>query len=1010
MERPGTGGYGNGAADYPGLNLRATPGTFNATSRIAGSATPSYPLGAPAKYYLRFAGVSGLHASASSTPISLSAYGGALFNLSSLQLSYLDGVNRDSGVNGNVTVPTPNSTSFALNMKRVLFGPQGQIAEAKLLSPQPAINLGYWNFTFQPLGIDFPQPNGCPPPAPSEGFVRISATATMPAMVAAGKTVTGTLGFSGGDLVTQGQAVAQDYPGISRFNPGGLLGVPGPDGKTWNVVCTSGIYLNNKSVSGPDAGSINAGGLMDVPFFKDMPVHLRASSSPGGANPLVHVRAELAPQASTAGYDLTHIGKPSSNTTLTDYLNPAIGAYNPEVERKWQDLVTFKYKVAYQVGSRTFRSVAPAESDVLLFRLNQGVKDMSPDNADLVFDGGASLSVTDLMSQVNFGKVLNGVLTGPISGLAGPARDAVKSLDKTLADDPRQLLKPALNLIGTKYGSVSFFNTLKISSNRVGLIDGLLGGISTDVRLIHSSGTGINGQANRTITAELDSAIAGFAAGKNLVASATNIGYLADFLRGTGGAKDIPDAKRLSELSAVFDRVGMDLQAAKDGIAAPLNTAINRTSGGQSVVQAAIQLALQDLREKWAPSSTSQATAVYATATATDFANDLASALADRLGGTTYSIEAGTILRQQLEDVRFLSQQVLDDTASLAASMIPSIGSVTKREALGEGINDKLASVGLKGYAHIKGDTLSELRLDGEAALNVGDEMKFTAFFLLKSVDSSTPGGACLAAGGAKAEVTIGASTNLSWTGQDADISLQGKVAFDDTGSPVGIYGDLKLVGQLDFSEVSINELALGFGFGLNSEEALPGNQKQYYLYGKAAGKVAAMDVAAGIFIGRTCSLDPILNADPDIGRVVASQNLQPPYTGAAVYAYGAISLMPIIGIPPSCLLDLRVGGGQGFFGFIGGPTGDQLVVGFKTTQSVSGELLCLASVKGQQDTVLAGQGIISGGSPRLSSVTGDSRFTLSGKVGIGFLSYTFKKSVGLIITANPKIKTRIDY
>ena len=54
--------------------------------------------------------------------------------------------------------------------------------------------------------------------------------------------------------------------------------------------------------------------------------------------------------------------------------------------------------------------------------------------------------------------------------------------------------------------------------------------------------------------------------------------------------------------------------------------------------------------------------------------------------------------------------------------------------------------------------------------------------------------------------------------------------------------------------------------------------------------------------------------------------------------------------------------------------------------------------------------GSLSGGSPRLSSLTGDSRFTVSGKVGVGYLSYTFKKSVGLIITANPNIKTRIDY
>ena len=1008
VERPGTNNYNTGAADYPGLNLRASASPVSAVSRIAGAATPAYPLAANAKYYIRFAGVSGLHASSAATPISLSAYGGAAFNLSSLQLSYLDGVNNNSGVTGNVTVPTPDSTSFILNMKRVLLGPQGQIAEAKLLAPQPAITLGYWNFAFQPLAIDFPQPKGCPPPSPAEGFIRISASATLPTMVAAGKTVTGTLGFHSGDLVTEGMAIGADYPGISRFQPGGNLQVPGPSGKVWNVICTSGIYLNNKAASNPDPGSLNAGGQMDVPFFNDMPVHLRATSSSGGTNPVLHVRSQLALQGSEANYDISQLGRPTG-TPLAFYLNTGLDAFNPLIERKWQDLVTFRYPVAYQTATNTFRSVAPVTNSVLLFDLKQGVKDMTPDNADLVFDGEASAGIGNLTSQVNFSKLVGAVLPGNISSFAGPARDAVKGLEKITSDQTRDLIKPAMNLIGAKYGSGAFFNSLSASSTRSALITGLLAAVTSDVMLIHSSGSGISGEATRTVTSEIDTAINGLTAGKNLVTNANHLKNLAAFL-GAGSSGE-PEAKRLAELASVFDRAIADLQTAKDGLGSPLNTAMNRSSGGLPLIRSSVQAALDDLLKKWAPTDSSKASAMYATATATDFANDLANALADRVLGSAYAGESGTIIRQQLADAQFLSRQVLDDTIALAASLLPASGAITSLAARGTGINDKLAGIGIKGYAHINGDSLTEVRLDGEATLNVGDEMKFKAFFLLKSVDSSTPGGACLAAGGAKAEVTMGASTNLSWTGQDADIALQGKVAFDGTGSPVGFFGDLRLVGELDFSEIQINELALGFGFGIDSDEAIPGNAKQYYLYGKAVGKVAAMDVAAGIFIGRTCMLDPIKNADPDIGRVVASQNLQPPYTGAAVYAYGAISLMPIIGIPPSCLLDLRVGGGQGFFAFTSGANGGgPLVVGFKTTQSVSGELLCLASVKAKQDTVIAGQGIISGGSPRLISVTGDSRFTASGKVGIGYFSYTFKKSVGLIITANPKIKTRIDY
>ena len=1010
VERPATTAYDTGAADYPGLNLRATPTTLNAASRIAGSLTASYPLASTAKYYLRNSGVSGLHSSASGNPISLAAYGGAVFNLSALQLTYLDGLNKNSGVTGNVTVPTPNSTSFSLSMKRVLLGPQGQIAEAKLLSPQPNITLSYWNFTFTPQAVDFPQPKGCPPPSPSEGFVRLAATAALPALVAANQTVTGDLGFYAGDLVTEDSPVVNGLKRVSRFEPGSLLSVPGPGGKNWNVAPTGGIYLNQKAVSNPDPASLNAGGLLDVPFFNDMEVHLRAPSTAVNGNPLIYVRKAVSPSGSSV-YDSAHRGRDAAAANLADYLTNS--AYDARAIRKWQDLVSFDLPVAFQAGTNTFRTITPKTDEVLLFTLNQAVKTMTPDNAELVFDGQANVGLGVFLKQINFAALLGGATIPGVGNLITPATNAVKSLDNITNDQLRDLVQPVLAASATLRANATFYNTLSVSANRAGVIDNLLGSLTNDVQSIFGTGnSGINGQALRGITAQLDTAINGMNTARGLVESAATFKNLADGIGSilNGGSSAPVEPSRLEELKVTFQRASADLTIARDAIGVPLNTAITASSGGVPFIQSEISLALKDLREKWAPADPAKATALYSSNNASTFASDLAQALADRVGGSTFAGQANAIIRQQLADAQFLTRQVLDDTLAQASSLLPlpESGSLP---VLGPVLSQKLASASLKGYAHLKGDTLEELRLDGKATLNVGDEMEFNASFLLKSVDSSTPAGACLAAGGAKAEVTIAASTNLAWTGQNVDISLAGRVAFDATSSPTGFFGDMKLVGELDFSSIKITELALGFGFGINSSEAQPGNQNQYYLYGKAAGKTVTMDVAAGIFLGRTCSLDPIKNADPDIGRVVSSQNLQPPYTGAAAYAFGAISLMPIIGIPPSCLLDLRVGGGQGFFAFYSGPSGEgALVAGFKTTQSVSGDLLCLASVTGQQDTVIAGVGEIKGGSPRLISLSGDSRFTASGKVGVGFLSYTFKKSVGVIINANPNITWSIDY
>ncbi|QJE94360.1 hypothetical protein [Luteolibacter luteus] len=993
IERPGSGDYLNfGEADYPGINIRNVSGTASARSRLAGSLTPAYPLAENAKYYVRSGGVSGRHLTSSGTPISLSAYGSD-FTLSALNLAFLDGKNVNSGVTGNVVVKTPLSTSFALNFNKLLFGPQGQLQEAKLASGQGAKTLGYWNFSFTPNAIDFPQPKTCPPPLPSTGFVRIGATATLPAMTTT--PVTGTLGFYNSDLVTEASPVAAGHPKISRFEPGGLLTVPGPNGKVWNVNCTSGIYLNQYASSEADAGTLNAGGLMDVPFFNDIPVHLRTPSAGNANAPLIYVRNAL---ATTGSYDPSHRARPPGVVSTENFLTGE--PYHPVAYRKWQDMITFQIPVAMAPGAATFRSPKLVKQDVFLFNLSEGIPKMTPDHSELVFDGQATLDPGSLLKQVNVASLLTGSsLGGTVQAQIDGAMSAVNGLDKVLADNIQELVKPALSTAATQRANAAFFNNLKNSATRATVINDLAAGLLADVTSIFSPGTsGLGGQARREMESKIQSVESGLATASQLVGTAQKFTDLANAIGSAisnSGAPAIPDTDRLAELKAIFDRVASDLASARLGIGAPLNAAMNQ---GGSGIGPAINAALTDLQAKWAPAGAAQASALYANATATEFANDLSKALADRLVGTVFAGVAQQISREYLADVRVLARQALDDTLATATNLLPNPAAAVGDYLDSRGLGGELAAARLRGYARFQGDSLDEMRLDGSVRMRMVDDMKFDGYFLFKNVDSSTPGGACLLDAGVEAEVSMGASTTLNWPGQaPLDISVGGKVGLNNSGLPIGLSGDLKLDGQLDFSEVRLQQIGLGFGVG-------GGN---CYMYGKGAGKVAAMDVAAGVFVGKTCELAPIQNADPDIGKVVAARNLVPPYTGASIYAYGGISLMPIIGIPPSCLLDLRVGGGQGFFGFL---SSGEFTAGFKTTQSVSGEILCIASVKGQQDTVIAGSGAVAGGSPQFNGLSGSSRFTVSGKVGIGWFSYDFDKSVGLLINANPDVSWKIDY
>jgi hypothetical protein len=207
------------------------------------------------------------------------------------------------------------------------------------------------------------------------------------------------------------------------------------------------------------------------------------------------------------------------------------------------------------------------------------------------------------------------------------------------------------------------------------------------------------------------------------------------------------------------------------------------------------------------------------------------------------------------------------------------------------------------------------------------------------------------------------------------------------------------MAGELDFSAVTLDDLKLGFGMGAGNA----------YFYGHAAGDIKAMSVAAGVFFGKTTDGEVLKNADPDIGSVITATP-QIPATGAIVYAEGSMSLMPMIGIPPSCLLDLRLGGGNGYFVFVEGNT---ITGGFKIVMTASGELLCLVDVSGGFGAVLSGSAKKGESSPiELENISGKAWATLEGEIGYDPFSYSFDKSVGisLKIDGGGSIKWNVDY
>lgn len=1015
LERPGTAAYYDGLADYAGFNLRCTAGGFTAVSRLAEFEVPPYPLAPAAKYCLRPAGLTGRHLSADGAPnIEFSACG-AIFNVSALNLAFLDGVNVASGVNGSLDVPPP--ADFDLAFKSLKFGGQGQLKEAAVFTPQADKVLGpaYWGLKFTPLALEFPQPKVCPKPEPSKSFIKVLAKA-VPAGLGT-QPLAGNISVLNGNLVVESDAIAKGNAPVSSFTPGAVLKVTGPSGGGDWVVHPATRILINKHPSTPEEGTLSVGGLMDLPFFTDMPVLLSTKSyNQGTVPPEVFVRKPWAALDATA-WDPSHLGVPAG-VNLTTYRTAA--SWDPHATRKWQGILDFDFPV--QLGSnRVFRSRVPVSDDVILFHLTQAVNAMTPANAELNFDGSAALDMNSLIPQVNIAKLLQNhgllALPGGLQSSLGNALDAVAGLDTLLTDHLYDLLKPGLALAVANRADAAYFSALATAPNRGAKLDELVtgstgtSGLAADTAaLLGGGGSGLNGAWRRDILAAVTKARQGMQSAQSLVANADNLKQVATAVGsaiGTGGAPATPNPQQLAALQSALAQVVARLQTVEAALAGggDLTTALNTALGGNAAIAAIVQQAVNGVKPKWAQSGS----ALYQTATASQFGADLASSLADHFAGSSFAGSTTMLLRQHAGDPQTLARQALDDTLraaeQLVAAALNDAPGAPLSQALGAAapgekpLGDFLAAARLRGYARINGDALHELRLDGHARLKVPDDMKFDAWFLLRDVDSTTPGGACLAAGGAATEIGMGASSSLEWAGKTTSVSAGGKVAVSNTGTPVGFAGDLALDGSFDFSEVEVNNIKLGFGFGANNG----------YLYGHAAGKISAMSVEAGLFVGQTCDTAVIAHADEDAGALLAKvlPGFSLPVRGALVYAEGGMSLMPLIGVPPSCVLDLRVHGGQGYFGFYN--SGGQVVAGVKQLQGVSGELLCLVNASGKFSTVIEGTGTVTGGGAEFNSLNGSANATMKGKVGVGWFSYTFTKSVRLDVSAAP-LDYSLDY
>ncbi len=295
-----------------------------------------------------------------------------------------------------------------------------------------------------------------------------------------------------------------------------------------------------------------------------------------------------------------------------------------------------------------------------------------------------------------------------------------------------------------------------------------------------------------------------------------------------------------------------------------------------------------------------------------------------------YSVDASIreAVSSGLQQVNSLARDFLSDALS---DLIDGALS----GALGD-FGSSFGTAEINGYAEIAGDSLKKLFLEMKMEMKMPSEIGFEGFLQICELDSDGDNG-CSYAGQKATEITVGANNvGVSWPGAaNMRFDIWGKVTLVNN-IPAGMGGGFRMTeGKIDFQALAITRLGVDLMFGL---------EENYFAAEAGMTLKDAYALSGGFFGGRSCTIKPIQMVDKDIADTVGPNG---PFTGTAIYGEAHIPLNEALGIPSTCLFKVTAGAGVGFFLFIEGPT-----IGAKMLFAVSGQALCLISIKGEVSLV----------------------------------------------------------
>ncbi|MCK5528058.1 MAG: hypothetical protein KAI74_00130, partial [Kiritimatiellae bacterium] len=724
-------------------------------------------------------------------------------------------------------------------------------------------------------------------------------------------------------------------------------------------------------------------------------------------------------------FDTENAGFPDGAITYSEYHDPSDDAYRTHAQRSWLNIVNLDYPLQWSYSSKSFKSPDVEKIDLMVVNIEHQTDYLSAENAEISFgaqyDGMPQINLANMaFNAIDESTGISSAFSDAVnSAVHGTIEQGMSAMENTLSDLPEKIFEPlfkeivdplvddfydALNAAYSSAPDTDYYGTV-ITQYIYGVgapagedIDYILKNLATSADMA----TTLAGN----LSTNLGKAIAMIDAFTSVVSVDTNGVDLGEDLPGIlaisdGNYQTMTDLGRgvLQVLAeTLFDSIKEDIEAELNtvlGSAAPSLEAITETLLDLRVILAEAQAQLEA-----AGSMTAELEATLNSIALDDTIDYIATSITDWFetipGGASefdeYSAEeVKAMIRKKVTDYFYSSVPCADVQSiirsrlyTLEASIQESIDSVFQQlnkalrdltseylsgiddsinGMLGDDISGVMGSGQLDGYAHIRNDSLTELRIDGKFQWKVPSEMDFNAYLIIRQLNSTASSG-CGEEGEELPEVIIGTEGfGVSWIGCDIKADISAKFAFlvdSNSVSLIGLGGAFEMVeGEIGFESFAITEFYAAVAFG----------KLENYISASMKCNFTDYEVEGGAFFGKACSLDPF-SWDPDVQAILGD----PPFTGVYVYGEG---WMPIINY--GCLFQIRAGVGAGIFAFSDGRIGGKILLG------ADGEALCVVNVGGEVKLV----GIKDGDNFRMNG-TG----TISGRAGSCPFCVRFSKSV----------------